>query len=343
MSFFAVAAMGFLVSYLLTFRIASRSTTTAFDEPNERSLHGVPTLRLGGVGILAGVAASLAAAWALAGPGVYGSAWPVALGAACVVAVGFRDDLRGASIFTRLVAQSLAAGILVVAWGAPAALELPGIRWQWPEEVAAGFTILFVVWMINLYNFMDGIDGLAAGMAVAGFTAYMLLSHRAGREPMALAASGVAGAAGGFLVHNFPPSRIFMGDTGSTLLGYLAAAFAIWAERAGVFPLWVAVVAFSPFVVDATATIVRRALAGQPVWRPHRSHYYQRLVLAGWSHRRTTLCGYVIMTLAAVSAMMAPRLSVPGQWQLLGAWALLYAVIGWMITRLELRGLQSVS
>jgi UDP-N-acetylmuramyl pentapeptide phosphotransferase/UDP-N-acetylglucosamine-1-phosphate transferase len=132
--------------------------------------------------------------------------------------------------------------------------------------------------MTNLYNFMDGMDGFAGGMTLIGGLTLALLTATGNAWTISVLSSLLAGAAAGFLVHNFPPARIFMGDVGS---------------------LWVPLIVFSPFVVDATATLLRRALAGEKVWQAHRVHYYQRVVLLGWGHRRTVMVEYGLMVLCA--------------------------------------------
>ena len=136
-----------------------------------------------------------------------------------------------------------------------------------------------------------------------------------------------AAAAAGFLWSNFPPARIFLGDLGSSTLGLLAAGFSLWGARDGLFPLWTAALAFSPFIVDATWTLGRRLARGERVWEAHRSHHYQRLVLAGWGHRKTVLRSYVLMAGAAASAVAAPGLATWEQWAVIGAWAVVYALI----------------
>jgi UDP-N-acetylmuramyl pentapeptide phosphotransferase/UDP-N-acetylglucosamine-1-phosphate transferase len=114
----------------------------------------------------------------------------------------------------------------------------------------------------------------------------------------------VCAAAAGFLPFNFPPARLFMGALGSGSLGFLVALFLLWAERAGLFPLWMGGVVFSPFIVDATWTVMRRTFRGQRPWQAHREHFYQRLVSAGWGHRRTVLWSYALMLKCSLIAVI---------------------------------------
>jgi UDP-N-acetylmuramyl pentapeptide phosphotransferase/UDP-N-acetylglucosamine-1-phosphate transferase len=249
--------------------------------------------------------------------------------------VSFVDDLRSLPVLARLAAQALAAGLLVRGGLAPATLDLPGLAWALPPLAGAALAVGYTVWMANLYNFMDGMDGFAGGMAVFGFGTLAVLGAQAGEAGFALACVAVAAAAAGFLALNFPPARIFMGDVGSSTLGFLAAALSLWGARAGLFPLWAAVLAFSPFIADATVTLFRRLLAGEKIWQAHRCHYYQRLVRLGWGHRKTVLAEYLLMLACALSAVLAARGGLALQWAALAAWAFGYAGLALAVGRLE--------
>jgi UDP-N-acetylmuramyl pentapeptide phosphotransferase/UDP-N-acetylglucosamine-1-phosphate transferase len=204
-----------------------------------------------------------------------------------------------------------------------------------PHVLLVGFAVLFTVWMTNLYNFMDGMDGFAGGMAVIGFATFALFGWRADHESFATVSLALAAASAGFLIFNFPPARIFMGDVGSSTLGFVVAALSIWGARDGVFPHWIAVLVFSPFVVDATVTLFRRLIRGERIWEPHRTHYYQRLVRLGWGHRKTVLWEYALMLASAGSALWAVSLPPAGQWALILAWATVYTGLAVLVSRLE--------
>jgi UDP-N-acetylmuramyl pentapeptide phosphotransferase/UDP-N-acetylglucosamine-1-phosphate transferase len=324
----------FLVTTAVVYVLAHpRLGLSVLDHPNERSLHARPTPRTGGIGIVAGLAAG--ALIAASGAQLDASLTWALLCAGAVAAVSFFDDLRPISPAPRLAVHLGAALVLVAAGVSPGTVEVPGMVWVWPAWLAGGISVLATVWMTNLYNFMDGMDGLAGGMAVAGFGTLAALGLVGGRDDYALACAIVAAAAAGFLPFNFPPARIFMGDVGSSTLGFLAAAFALWGSREGLFPLWVAVLVFSPFVVDATVTLLRRALAGERVWQAHRSHYYQRLVRLGWGHRKTVLAEYALMVACALSAVLAVRAGSVGQWTLIAGWTGLYVLLVAGVSRLE--------
>lgn len=318
----------FAISALVTWRL-SRSPhpfSRMIDLPNERSLHTGALPRTGGIAICAALAVSaLLALIAFPLP----DPWVRILGALLLVGgISFLDD-RGEIPARYRLAAHLGAAILLLAGGiAWSGIALPGIYRELPQALSWALTLGYLVWMVNLYNFMDGMDGLAGGMAVFGFGALGWLGWLGGEPGFALANGILVAAAAGFLLHNFPPARIFLGDLGSAVLGLLAAILSLIGARRGLFPLWVAWLAFSPFIVDATWTLLRRLARGERLWKAHRSHHYQRLVLAGWSHRKTLLGSYLLMAACAASAVATRNMSVRDQWLLLGAWAIIYLLIG---------------
>jgi UDP-N-acetylmuramyl pentapeptide phosphotransferase/UDP-N-acetylglucosamine-1-phosphate transferase len=191
--------------------------------------------------------------------------------------------------------------------------------------------VISVVWMANLYNFMDGSDGLAGGMAVFGFGAYSAAAWLGGNIAMALLGAAIAAAALGFLRFNFPPARMFMGDVGSVPLGFAAGALGYQGWAQALWPWWFPLLVFSPFMVDATLTLLHRGLRGERVWQAHREHYYQRLVRMGWGHRKTALAEYGLMLLTALSALALARMPAAAQLLGLSCWAGIYALLAWRI------------
>ena len=194
-----------------------------------------------------------------------------------------------------------------------------------------------MAWIVNLYNFMDGMDGFAGGMTVIGFTTLAALCASQGAAELAAMSLAVAASALGFLLFNFPPARIFMGDLGSSLLGYLCAVAMLSAESSAAIPLWISALVFSPFIVDASVTLARRTLAGERPWRAHRDHFYQRLVRLGWGHRKTVVCEYGLMLACAASAAAALPSAAGPRAVLLGAWTAVYAALMLGVMRLERR------
>ena len=286
----------------------------AVDKPNPRSLHSGTVPRIGGLAVV-GIAL---VAMSIIAPSVQ-VITVIALGLMLLFAV---DDRRGLSVRTRLVAQLIAAAI--------AAYTLqPAAPWWFMAPI-----IVAIVWSMNLYNFMDGSDGLAGGMTLFGFGALAVVASNAGAEELATACGCIAGAAAGFLLHNFPPAKVFLGDAGSVPLGFLGATLGITGWQQQVWPLWFPVLAFSPFIIDATVTLVRRAATGKRVWEAHREHLYQRMVTNGWGHARTAIAWYAMMAFAAGSAIAAVSWPIAWQITLLLGWLALYAVLYACIIRL---------
>lgn len=318
----------FAVSCLLTRYLASaRSVLRVMDHPNERSLHDRPTPRTGGLAVLAGVL--IAGAWLMAVLGAERHVFWVGLGMLVLATVSFLDDRLDLPAALRIlvhlgVAIALAAVGMVIQ-----ELELPGVVWSLPVPLAGLITVGYVVWMINLYNFMDGMDGFAGGMTAIGFGAFGLMGWMDAAWLFAAICWAVAASAVGFLIWNFPPARIFMGDAGSSTLGFLVAAFSLWADQQGIAPIWVSILVFSPFIIDATVTLLRRALRGEPIWQAHRSHYYQRLAMAGWGHRRTVLWEYTLMLACAASAILVGRAGPDAVWPwlVIAGWIGVYLIL----------------
>ncbi len=291
-----------LVSLFLVYLLSRKSSPLLIlDKPNERSLHSKPTSRTGGVGILGGIIFSgLLLTSAQAYPG---SLVSIFVGIMMIATVSLIDDKRGVSVRYRLFVHILAAVVLMSNGFYILNLETPFFSLELHLWLAYLFSFLLILWSINLYNFMDGMDGFAGGMAFIGFSVFAVLGMLKGASIYALLAAIIASANGAFLLFNFPPARIFMGDTGSSVLGFLMAAMMIWADNKGIFPLWIGILVFSPFILDASITLLRRAINGEKIWQAHRSHLYQRLVLSGWSHRRTVTMEYGMMLICAMLAL----------------------------------------
>lgn len=279
--------IAFTVTLILIWWLIKSSVLNVLDHPNPRSLHTRAVRRTGGLGMMLGVAAS----W-----GSIPATLPisVSLGIALLVLVSFADDIFGLPVLGRLLMH----GAVAIWFSVALLLEAHG--WM----IVTIITIL-VIWMINLYNFMDGSDGLAGGMTLIGFTCYGLTAWLAGDESFAVINFCVAATAAAFLIFNFYPARIFMGDAGAIPLGFLAASLGVMGWVNNSWPLWLPVLVFSPFIADTSVTLVRRCLSGERFWQAHRTHYYQRMVRSGLGHRNTALLGYILMLGSAVSAMWA--------------------------------------
>jgi UDP-N-acetylmuramyl pentapeptide phosphotransferase/UDP-N-acetylglucosamine-1-phosphate transferase len=295
---FGLAALSFIVCVILMRVLLSRFGRFALDHPNARSLHQRPVPRTGGIAILAGVSVALAF-------GAAPLAWLLGIVLA-LAAVSFLDDLYGMSTLARLLLHLVAAGVTV--WYLVSPVNLAGLA----------ALALAVAWIINLYNFMDGSDGLAGGMSVIGFAAYASAALLAGDAATAALCIAIAAASAGFLVYNLHPARVFLGDVGSIPLGYCAGALGVLGWRNDVWPLWFPLLVFAPFIGDATLTLAKRVLRRERVWEAHKEHYYQRLVRMGLGHRGTAYVAYAIMLLCAGAALFGREQPLAFQLAVLG-------------------------
>ena len=301
----------FMVCWLTLAWLLRRGKSLPMDHPNHRSLHETPTPRIGGLGIMAGVAA--ACMWLADAPLL-----PAMLAALALAALSLLDDVRGLPVVLRFLAHFVAALACL--------LELGLSGWA-----LVGTTII-VVWVTNLYNFMDGADGLAGGMAAIGFGALALAAWQGDAPALATFCAAIAAAALAFLCFNFPPARLFMGDTGSIPLGFLAATLGIAGIWHNTWPWLFPLLVFSPFIVDASVTLVRRVLSGEKVWRAHRSHYYQRAVLLGATHRQLAVAAYLLMLMATALAFALRALPQHVEWLLILS-AAMYSLVFLAIDR----------
>lgn len=299
------------------------------DRPNDRSCHTIPTPRGGGLGVVPVILALWAVLAAFA-PGVRdtGPAYGAAiLGAAFLALLSWADDLRGISIAIRFAGQ-IAAVAAVLFLMPDDALVFQGLVPQTVDRLATGIGWL---WFVNLYNFMDGIDGISGVETTCVCLGLVLVAAGAGLDATALQASVLAGAALGFLVWNWHPARVFLGDVGSVPLGFLvgwlligAAAEGQWAA-ALILPLY--------YLADATWTLVSRLLRGERIWQAHRQHFYQRAVLGGLGHGKVSLriltCNLVLIAFAAAAAAYP---SPVFGWTALAASMLATATLMWSLS-----------
>ena len=318
-----IAALATIVAASLAVVILLRAAAwLPVARPSARALHVRPVLRVGGLSIIAGVAAGMA--WWPALPGFSPHATGV-LGMALVLvaAVSLIDDWRALRARTRLAVQFIAAFSVAATF---------------PLAIGAMFAaMLAMMWMANLVNFMDGSDGVAASAAICGFAAYAVAAHVSGAA--ALPFICIALACLPFLVVNAPPARMFMGDVGAVPLGFAAAALGIAGVLAGAWPAWLPLLAFITLILDATLTLAARALRGERVWQAHKLHYYQRLNQLGAGHRGT-LAVYASLAFATSATALVCVVVAPRQgWRALAGWmvilVLLFAAIDYHWKRRE--------
>jgi UDP-N-acetylmuramyl pentapeptide phosphotransferase/UDP-N-acetylglucosamine-1-phosphate transferase len=344
---FLPAVLAFAAAWWLANRLCSpRSSLSILAHPNERTLHARPIPQTGGLAVIASVVIALvttASVLAIMHPttpllpkGIgSGSLW-IVLSMLLVFVVSFIDDSRGLPASLRLGVQAVSALIIVVGVGLTlSSIPIPGGPTIQLGIAAITVSVLFLIWMANLYNFMDGMDGFSGGMTAIGFGFLAYFGWEAGSLVMFPIAVFVAMSALGFLVHNFPPARIFMGDAGSITVGFVAGTLILLGVRDGIFEFWVPIILFSPFILDASITLMRRALRLEKIWMAHRQHYYQRVVLSGWSHRRTVLAEYGVMIACGGLAVLYHH--APEQWRLvlLGVWLVMFFILAMLVHRLE--------
>ena len=284
-----VAAAG-VVSFAAAEAMRRASHVLGFtDAPNERSSHAAPTPRAGGIGFAFGVPILAAAGMHAIAGSIGGADRAVLLAAPALAIVGLADDRWGLPPAVRMLAQLIAAGAVVAAGGVLHAVGIPGVFAVALGPLAVPLTIAWIVSVTNIYNFMDGIDGLAGVQAIVAALALASITARLGHADLTIALLTLCGGVLGFLILNRPPARVFMGDVGSTFLGFLLAAWAVTGStREPPVPFVAWVWALSVFLFDGLLTIARRLLRGERIYEAHRTHVYQRLVAAGWSHGRTT-------------------------------------------------------
>ncbi|MEE2983214.1 MAG: glycosyltransferase family 4 protein [Pseudomonadota bacterium] len=276
-AFTVTAVFGGLLTGFLARSLRARAL---LDHPNARSLHDAPVPRGGGIA-MAVLVLTVQGLLLVSGylPRWEGGAWLLA--GCCFALLGWWDDLRPRPAAQRVVAQFVIA-IAFVAGACPEVLAAGSPPWNY---AAAALLVVALVWVVNLFNFMDGADGYAGTQARLFGVAALALMLFAGAHAAAVMSAAVAGSSLGFLYWNRPVARIFMGDVGSYFIGFQLAAIAIAGYRADtVITVWL--ILLMPFLVDATFTLLRRILAREKWWAPHRSHAYQLLVLGGWTQAR---------------------------------------------------------
>jgi UDP-N-acetylmuramyl pentapeptide phosphotransferase/UDP-N-acetylglucosamine-1-phosphate transferase len=279
------AFLSFILTGLATWYSRRRGL---IDHPGERHSHVEATPRGGGAGLLL---ALVGATW-IPGVAAYPDYWlfPVLAGVAVLAALGWWDDHRPLSAKFRFAVQ-LAVSIALL-WFLPR--EGWAISW-W----AAALFILFTAWMINLYNFMDGSNGMAGAQAVFGGLVLAILFSHAGDPDSAWLALMIAACSAGFLPWNLGKARVFMGDVGSLALGFLFAALLVHGVVSGAFSLPVGLLVMALFLADSTLTLLLRVLRGERWYNAHRQHLYQRIIALGWTHGRVLLI-YQAINLALV-------------------------------------------
>lgn len=299
----------FFLSYILTFLLTYFGVERfrlwslqrkLFDIPNERSSHTQPTPRGGGL-IIAAVCLSVFFAYCL----IFGqieSLWAYFVGAIIVIFISWLDDLYTISVVWRFLAHSLAASLVIWSLGFWQNVYLPFAGETNFGKIGVLITFLWIVWLINAYNFMDGIDGIAGAQAVTAGIGWLFVGILLNAQNTAFYGIVIALSSLAFLLHNWQPAKIFMGDVGSAFLGYTFAVMPLIAFRETsqaekkLLPL-MAVMLVLVFIFDSLWTLAKRLWHLEKVWQAHREHIYQKLVISGFSHQFVTVLYLLISSI----------------------------------------------
>ena len=334
MTFLALAIAGagsLLASWLIVRWItALLRMRQVLDVPNERSSHSSPTPRGAGIAIVVLVLLT-----------IWGLGWRdptpagrqivlLAIGGFIIAGVSFLDDIRGVRTSIRLCVQVAAAILAMLSFGPWSLLQVGSLKILPRLGLGGLLTLVWIVGLTNAYNFMDGIDLMAAGQTAIAGLGWVVLGTIGGASDLVLVGIVAGCAAAGFAIHNRPPASIFMGDVGSAFLGYLFATLCLWAGQTNPLLATCGALLVWPFVFDTSFTFLRRLRRREPVFTAHRSHLYQRLVITGLSHGQVSgiyvaldVIGIAISVVllrktpeATAIAMAALILSAAGLWLL---------------------------
>ena len=297
MIYFVLLLLSFTLTYLIKNYAIKKSLVA---EVNERSSHSVPTPHGGGIAIA--VTWFVGLGWFYFTDAIDEQLFYALSAGATIAIVSFLDDLYELSPKVRLITQALVAGLGLYFLGGLREIDF-GLFSITNQLVTNGFAFLLIVWFINLYNFLDGINGYAGSealfLSLAGFTLF------GGGHFLVLAVAVL-----GFLYWNFGNAKIFMGDVGSTMLGYTVAVFTLYYANIESINLWVWIILFGVFWFDATVTLVRRKLNGEKLSQAHKKHAYQRLTQAGWSHSKVTLYTLGLNIIIFLLVFLVPNIAI---------------------------------
>ncbi|HKL51474.1 MAG TPA: glycosyltransferase family 4 protein [Wenzhouxiangellaceae bacterium] len=288
----ALAAAGLLTPLMRAYSLRHGLV----DQPGARRSHSVPIARGGGlaIGISIVLTSLLFSPYNL----ILG---PFVAGSVIISLLGWRDDHAPLAIRWRLGVQTMAALGAVALLGPVESIRVAGIAvsaaWLW-----SSMAVIAIVWLMNLFNFMDGSDGLASSQAALSLVLFAVAFSLGGQPEATWLAAVSAGAALGFLFWNWPRASIFLGDSGSLLLGWCVGCLALVGASTDSVSIWSAFIIVSPFVTDATATLCWRLARRERWYTPHADHAYQYLIRVGWSHRKVLLAWILMNGLLVVPA-----------------------------------------
>ena len=308
LEYFVPFLIALIVAYVLTPGVKKLAIKVgAVDKPNARKVHTHAIPRLGGLAIYVGFMAAV-----LFCVPVRHELLGLLLGCTAIVALGIWDDICNIPAKVKLVGQIVAACI-------PIAF---GIQIEWltnpfgtlivlPELVAIPVTIFWIIGFTNTVNLIDGLDGLAAGVSFIASVSMFLLAYTMNQYLPAMIIVAMAGAALGFLQYNFNPAKIFMGDTGSMLLGYTMAVAAVLGlvKTAATIALVVPLIALGLPILDTLFAIIRRKMSGVPIFQPDKGHLHHRLLALGMSQKQAVLIMYFVSIVLGIVALFVANVS----------------------------------
>jgi UDP-GlcNAc:undecaprenyl-phosphate/decaprenyl-phosphate GlcNAc-1-phosphate transferase len=295
-----------MISCFLTIRWLRLSglAKAVIDIPNHRSLHTHPTPKVGGIGIATGILSSLLITCFYSQIDLK-VLLPTFVAFGAFVGISVLDDARQLTVKVRLSFHLLVVLIWIL-WSF--SVSPSSVLRQLPPLNLVASTLLItlgIVWATNLFNFMDGSDGLAGSMALLGFAAYSIAASLAGDYALVSICICVCGSTIGFLYFNWPVAKVFLGDSGSIPLGFLAASIGTYGVFQGSWPADFPLMLFAMFWIDATCTLVTRSIRGRKLSEAHRDHWYQKAIKGGSSHQKVLvihlICNFIICGLALYS------------------------------------------
>ncbi|MES9697553.1 MraY family glycosyltransferase [Bacillus sp. JJ927] len=312
---FAFAVTWFSVPFIMEFAVKWNFV----DIPNSRKIHKNPIPLLGGIGIFLGFLAAVQLTKIL-GYNFDTANIAIISGSFLLVIIGLIDDYyktRGKDFpaLPRLLVQILAAYLVVHFSGGIVGLSIPFTESKFisfSPEISILLTIVWIVMVINVFNFLDGLDGLAAGIAVISAATLACVALVKGELTSFFWAVALAGAALGFLKHNFFPARIIMGDAGSTLIGFLLGSISVIGtmKSATVFSIFIPVFALGVPIIDGLRVIIQRTLKGQAPYNPDKTHGHHKLLQAGFSQSHAVMVLYLIGTCCSLISIVILLLDV---------------------------------
>ena len=288
--------------------------TGAMDAPDARKVHKKPIPRIGGIGIYAAFMVAMLSVLSFVDVTAEVKTEIIGLmvGGSLIVLVGVIDDYKNLPAKVKLVGQIIAAAVLVIAFDVRIDfITDPFGDYIYTEWLAVPLTIFWIVGLTNTVNLIDGLDGLAAGVATIAAVTIMMVALQQSIMLVAVLTAALAGAAFGFLYYNFNPARIFMGDSGSMFLGFMLAGISVIGavKSAATIALIVPILALGLPILDTTFAIVRRYRGGVPIFKPDKGHLHHRLLDLGFTQRQAVLLMYVISALLGLSAVALTEVS----------------------------------